>query len=78
MIGGEACEIKNVSATQIICKAPKKSSQLTTAAILYVNGIVSPNLCECADGAQVILDTADPYMLWSVHVLGHVRSPIAT
>ena len=52
-IGGEACEIKSATDTQIVCKAPEKTSDTTTAAILYVGGVLSPNLCQCASGVQV-------------------------
>ena len=53
VIGGETCEIKSATDTQIVCKAPEKSSDTTTAAILYVGGVLSPNLCQCASGVLV-------------------------
>ena len=53
MIGEEDCNIKSATDTQIVCKAPEKSSETTTEAILYVRGVTSPNLCQCASGMQV-------------------------
>ena len=53
MIGEEDCNIKSATDTQIVCKAPEKSSETTTEAILYVRGVTSPNLCQCASGVQV-------------------------
>jgi len=50
MIGDNACEITSASETGIICKAPKQSLASKLYITLTINGIVSPNLCECASG----------------------------
>ena len=52
-MGGAACEIKSVSSTQIVCRAPEVSSETSTAVALYIGSVLSPNLCECANGIQV-------------------------
>eukprot|EP00951_Prasinocladus_malaysianus_P027907 scaffold252364_cov41-Prasinocladus_malaysianus.AAC.1 len=50
--GGEECVVSSASSTEIVCRAPEVSSETYLAVTLYINDVLSPNLCVCADGIQ--------------------------